>query len=207
MEVLGLAQVSMAEEILRHDDTPGLSEQPAEPSAKKGRKKRVTEVDSQDAEATESRAQKLQTKKPKPGPASYPLTRSDVARLLTNPELAAQRSCKAHTIRKLVVFGSLAVRQGVFDLMRLDVKHFAIVNKGKTYTSPDSPGEYVLFTPGGAAGDAGGWAGIPQLFFANPKNPVLCPVKVLEDERRLRPKDAKSGAFFLTLGRNDKKYW
>ncbi|WVZ09948.1 hypothetical protein V8G54_014478 [Vigna mungo] len=96
-------------------------------------------------------------------------------------EALLEKNAQSHTIRKIIVFASLAIRHGCEDMYELDFNHFSILNKGEPYLSPESPGEHVLYENPGVR---------RKIFYPNRENPVLCPVEILEEERAMRPSDA-----------------
>ncbi|RVW46011.1 hypothetical protein CK203_068565 [Vitis vinifera] len=62
-----------------------------------------------------------------------------------------------------------------------DFNHFIILRKGEPYVSPKNPGEHVLYDNPGVR---------RKVFYPNQQNPILCPVKILEEEKAMRPSDA-----------------
>ncbi|XP_047164110.1 uncharacterized protein LOC124833631 isoform X2 [Vigna umbellata] len=103
----------------------------------------------------------------------------EVKRIIES-EALLQKNAQSHTIRKIIVFASLAIRHGCEDMYELDFNHFSILNKGEPYLSPESPGEHVLYENPGVR---------RKIFYPNRENPVLCPVEILEEERAMRPSD------------------
>lgn len=60
--------------------------------------------------------------------------------------------------------------------------------------SQQMPGEHVLYDPPASlAPDL-----VQKQFFPNPHNPFLCPVRILEEEHRMRPSNSPT-ALFLTV--------
>ncbi|XP_014506777.1 uncharacterized protein LOC106766570 isoform X2 [Vigna radiata var. radiata] len=104
----------------------------------------------------------------------------EVKRMIES-EALLEKNAQSHTIRKIIVFASLAIRHGCEDMYELDFNHFSILNKGEPYLSPESPGEHVLYENPGVR---------RKIFYPNRENPVLCPVEILEEERAMRPSDA-----------------
>ncbi|XP_010278694.1 PREDICTED: uncharacterized protein LOC104612806 isoform X2 [Nelumbo nucifera] len=90
------------------------------------------------------------------------------------------KNAQSHTIRKIVVFASLGIRHGCEDMYELDFNHFSILRKGEPYVSPKNPGEHVLYEHRGVQ---------RKVFYPNRHNPTLCPVKILEEEKAMRPSD------------------
>ncbi|CAL0325849.1 unnamed protein product [Lupinus luteus] len=102
-------------------------------------------------------------------------------RRIIESEALLQKNAQSHTIRKIIVFGSLGIRHGCEEMYELDFNHFSIMNKGEPYVSPRNPGEHVLYENPGVK---------RKLFYPQLQNPVLCPVNILEEERAMRPSDA-----------------
>nr|DAD20488.1 TPA_asm: hypothetical protein HUJ06_021951 [Nelumbo nucifera] len=65
-------------------------------------------------------------------------------------------------------------------MYELDFNHFSILRKGEPYVSPNNPGEHVLYEHPGVR---------RKIFYPNRQNPTLCPVKILEEEKTMRPSD------------------
>ncbi|KAJ4828740.1 hypothetical protein Tsubulata_025155 [Turnera subulata] len=103
----------------------------------------------------------------------------EVKRILASEGLSL-RNAQSHTIRKIIVFASLGIRHGCDDIHELDFNHFRILRKGEPYVSPKEPGEHVLYEIPGTR---------RKIFYPNRKNPTLCPVRILEEEKAMRPSD------------------
>ncbi|KAF8409563.1 hypothetical protein HHK36_005641 [Tetracentron sinense] len=91
------------------------------------------------------------------------------------------KDAQSHTIRKIIVFASLGIRHGCEDMYELDFNHFSILRKGEPYVSPQNPGEHVLYENPGIR---------RKVFYPNRQNPTLCPVRILEEEKAMRPSDS-----------------
>ncbi|KAI9123773.1 hypothetical protein K1719_005073 [Acacia pycnantha] len=96
-------------------------------------------------------------------------------------EVLLQKNAQSHTIRKIIVFASLGIRHGCEDMFELDFNHFSILKKGEPHVSPKNPGEHVLYESPGVR---------RKIFYPNRQNPILCPVRILEEEILMRPSDA-----------------
>ncbi|KAM5588700.1 hypothetical protein ABKV19_006926 [Rosa sericea] len=103
----------------------------------------------------------------------------EVKRIIDSESLL-QKNAHSHTIRKIIVFASLGIRHGCEDIYELDFNHFSILRKGEQYISPTDPGEHVLYENTGVR---------RKVFYPNRKNPTLCPVQILEEEKGMRPSD------------------
>ncbi|GAB4830866.1 hypothetical protein Ancab_004893 [Ancistrocladus abbreviatus] len=119
----------------------------------------------------------------------------EVERILESEALLS-RNAQSHTIRKIIVFASLGIRHGCEDMYELDYNHFNILRKGDSYVSTKDPGglacvtsityfqldmlEYVLYENPGVR---------RKIFYPNPSNPTLCPLRILQEERDMRPSD------------------
>ncbi|CBI23245.3 unnamed protein product, partial [Vitis vinifera] len=104
----------------------------------------------------------------------------EVKRIIESEALML-KNAQSHTIRKIIVFASLGIRHGCEDMYELDFNHFIILRKGEPYVSPKNPGEHVLYDNPGVR---------RKVFYPNQQNPILCPVKILEEEKAMRPSDA-----------------
>ncbi|OIT37621.1 PREDICTED: uncharacterized protein LOC109240506 [Nicotiana attenuata] len=103
----------------------------------------------------------------------------EVKKILESKELSV-KNAQSHTIRKILVFSSLGIRHGCEDMYELDFKHFSILHKGEQYTDSKNPGEHVLYDNPGVR---------MKIFYPNRQNPNLCPVRILEEEKVMRPSD------------------
>ncbi|KAF9683390.1 hypothetical protein SADUNF_Sadunf04G0008600 [Salix dunnii] len=103
----------------------------------------------------------------------------EVKRILES-EVLLSRNAQSHTIRKIIVFASLGIRHGCDDIYELDFNHFSVLRKGEPYISPKDPGEYVLYENPGIQ---------RKIFYPNLRNPTLCPVQILEEEKAMRRSD------------------
>ncbi|XP_043690239.1 uncharacterized protein LOC122640992 [Telopea speciosissima] len=103
----------------------------------------------------------------------------EVKRIIESEALLL-KNAQSHTIRKIIVFASLGIRHGCEDMYELDINHFSILRKGEPYVSPQDPGEHVLYEHPGVR---------RKVFYPNQQNPILCPVQILEEEKRMRPSD------------------
>ncbi|KAK4259002.1 hypothetical protein QN277_005382 [Acacia crassicarpa] len=103
-------------------------------------------------------------------------------------EVLLQKNAQSHTIRKIIVFASLGIRHGCEDMFELDINHFSILMKGEPYVSPKNPGEHVLYESPGVR---------RKIFYPNRQNPILCPVRILEEERLMRPSDASCPSYLF----------
>ncbi|CAK7351201.1 unnamed protein product [Dovyalis caffra] len=103
----------------------------------------------------------------------------EVKRILES-EVLLLRNAQSHTIRKIIVFASLGIRHGCDDMYELDFNHFSILRKGEQYVSPKDSGEHVLYENPGIR---------RKIFYPNRQNPMLCPVRILEEEKAMRPSD------------------
>ncbi|KAK3012023.1 hypothetical protein RJ639_011354 [Escallonia herrerae] len=99
---------------------------------------------------------------------------------IINLEELLQENAQSHTIRKIIVFASLGIRHGCDDMYELDFNHFSIVKKGEPYVSSSDPGEHVLYENPGVQ---------RKIFYRNRQNQTLCPLRILEQERAMRPSD------------------
>ncbi|KAK2974825.1 hypothetical protein RJ640_005609 [Escallonia rubra] len=99
---------------------------------------------------------------------------------IINLEELLQENAQSHTIRKIIVFASLGIRHGCEDMYELDFNHFSIVKKGEPYVSSSDPGEHVLYENPGVQ---------RKVFYPNRQNQTLCPLRILEQERAMRPSD------------------
>lgn len=88
------------------------------------------------------------------------------------------KNAQSHTMRKIIVFASLAIRHGCEDLYDLDFNHFSVTRRGEPYVSAKDPGEHVLYDNPGIR---------RRIFYPNKQNPVLCPVCILDEEKSMRP--------------------
>ncbi|KAK8664877.1 hypothetical protein V6N13_084650 [Hibiscus sabdariffa] len=117
----------------------------------------------------------LQNKKP----LKVPFCPKEIKKILESDALLSTNA-QSHTIRKIIVFASLGIRHGCEDMYELDFNHFSILRKGDPYVSPKNPGEHVLYENPGIQ---------RKIFYPNRWNPTLCPVKILEEEKAMRPSD------------------
>ncbi|KAG6553149.1 hypothetical protein Mapa_005208 [Marchantia paleacea] len=102
----------------------------------------------------------------------------EVERIMESGVLAL-KNAQSHTMRKIIVFASLGIRHGCEDLYELDFTNFSIEKRGEPFQSPKEPGEHVVYTyPGGKQ---------QKMFYPNRRNPILCPVKILDEEKAMRP--------------------
>ncbi|OIW00063.1 hypothetical protein TanjilG_26400 [Lupinus angustifolius] len=113
-------------------------------------------------------------------PSKVAFCPKEIKRIIES-EALLQKNAQSHTIRKIIVFGSLGIRHGCEEMYELDFNHFSIMNKGEPYVSPRNLGEHVLYDNPGVK---------RKLFYPQQQNPVLCPVNILEEERTMRPSDA-----------------
>ncbi|KAM1033507.1 hypothetical protein FF1_036992 [Malus domestica] len=104
----------------------------------------------------------------------------EVKRIIDS-EALLQKNAQSHTMRKIIVFASLGIRHGCEDIYELDFNHFSILRKGEPFVSSKDPGEHVLYESPGVR---------RKVFFPNQQNPTLCPVKILEEEKSMRPSDS-----------------
>ncbi|XP_055826096.1 uncharacterized protein LOC129894424 [Solanum dulcamara] len=104
----------------------------------------------------------------------------EVTKMLGSKELSLENA-QSHTMRKILVFAPLGLRHGSEDMYELDFNHFSIFHKGEPYIDSKDPGEHVLYDNPGFQ---------RKIFYPNRHNPTLCPVKILEEERAMRPSDA-----------------
>ncbi|KAM1005156.1 hypothetical protein ACFX2C_005271 [Malus domestica] len=104
----------------------------------------------------------------------------EVKRIIDS-EALLQKNAQSHTIRKIIVFASIGIRHGCEDIYELDINHFSILRKGEPYMSTKDPGEHVLYENPGVR---------RKVFYPNQQNPTLCPVKILEEEKAMRPSDS-----------------
>ncbi|XP_050371481.1 uncharacterized protein LOC126789378 isoform X2 [Argentina anserina] len=111
----------------------------------------------------------------------------EVKRIIDSESLL-QKNAHSHTIRKIIVFASLGIRHGCEDIYELDFNHFSILRKGEQYMSPKDPGEHVLYENPGVR---------RKIFYPNRKNPILCPVQILEEEKAMRPLDPSCPSFLF----------
>nr|XP_009769825.1 PREDICTED: uncharacterized protein LOC104220621 [Nicotiana sylvestris] len=103
----------------------------------------------------------------------------EIKKILESKELSLENA-QSHTIRKILVFSSLGIRHGCEDMYELDFNHFSILHKGEQYTDSKNPGEHVLYDNPGVR---------RKIFYPNRQNPNLCPVRILEEEKVMRPSD------------------
>lgn len=103
----------------------------------------------------------------------------EVRRIMESGVLAL-KNAQSHTMRKIIVFASLGIRHGCEDMYELDFNHFTVLRKGEPYISPKDPGEHVLYEQPGVR---------RKIFYPNRQNPILCPVRILEEEKEMRPSD------------------
>ncbi|CAM6095839.1 unnamed protein product [Calypogeia fissa] len=101
----------------------------------------------------------------------------EVKRIMESGVLAL-KNAQSHTMRKIIVFASLGIRHGCEDLYELDFSHFSVVRRGEPYKSPKDPGEHVLYDHSGVR---------TKMFYPNRQNPILCPVRILDEEMAMRP--------------------
>eukprot|EP00249_Psilotum_nudum_P012414 c23773_g1_i1 orf=818-3448(-) len=101
----------------------------------------------------------------------------EVKRIMESGVLA-MKNAQSHTMRKIIVFASLCIRHGCEDLYELDFNHFSVVRRGEPYVSPKDPGEHVLYEHPGIR---------RRIFYPNKQNPMLCPVRILDEEMAMRP--------------------
>ncbi|XP_049396418.1 uncharacterized protein LOC125860492 [Solanum stenotomum] len=104
----------------------------------------------------------------------------EVKKMLGSKELSLENA-QSHTMRKILVFAPLGIRHGSEDIYELDFNHFSILHKGEPYIDSKNPGEHVLYDNPGFR---------RKIFYPNRHNPTLCPVKILEEEKFMRPSDA-----------------
>ncbi|XP_049365420.1 uncharacterized protein LOC125830249 [Solanum verrucosum] len=104
----------------------------------------------------------------------------EVKKMLGSKELSLENA-QSHTMRKILVFAPLGIRHGSEDMYELDFNHFSILHKGEPYIDSKSPGEHVLYDNPGFR---------RKILYPNRHNPTLCPVKILEEEKFMRPSDA-----------------
>ncbi|XP_010317662.2 uncharacterized protein [Solanum lycopersicum] len=104
----------------------------------------------------------------------------EVKKMLGSKELSLENA-QSHTMRKILVFTPLGTRHGSEDMYELDFNHFSILHKGEPYIDSKNPGEHVLYDNPGFR---------RKIFYPNRHNPTLCPVKILEEEKSMRPSDA-----------------
>ncbi|XP_039049555.1 uncharacterized protein LOC120190568 [Hibiscus syriacus] len=112
-------------------------------------------------------------------PLKVPFCPKEVKKILESDALLS-KNAQSHTIRKIIVFASLGIRHGCEDMFELDFNHFSILRKGDPYVSPKNPGEHVLYENPGIQ---------RKVFYPNLWNPTLCPVRILEEEKTMRPSD------------------
>ncbi|XP_050213201.1 uncharacterized protein LOC126664722 isoform X2 [Mercurialis annua] len=103
----------------------------------------------------------------------------EVKRILES-EVLLEKNAQSHTMRKIIVFASLGIRHGCDDMYELDFNHFTIQRKGEPYVSVNDPGEHVVYENPGVRS---------KILFPNRQNPTLCPLRVLEEEKAMRPSD------------------
>ncbi|KAL2650515.1 hypothetical protein R1flu_018643 [Riccia fluitans] len=89
----------------------------------------------------------------------------------------ALKNAQSHTMRKIIVFASLGLRHGCDDLYELSFDHFSVEQRGEPFISSKQPGEHVLYNH----------PGVRKIFYPNRQNPILCPVKILDEEKAMRP--------------------
>ncbi|KAJ8567813.1 hypothetical protein K7X08_020021 [Anisodus acutangulus] len=104
----------------------------------------------------------------------------EVRKMLGSKELSLENA-QSHTMRKILVFAPLGIRHGSEDMYELDFNDFSILHKGEPYIDSKNPGEYVLYDNPGVR---------RKIFFSNRQNRALCPVRILEEEKTMRPSDA-----------------
>ncbi|EOY28691.1 Homer protein isoform 1 [Theobroma cacao] len=112
-------------------------------------------------------------------PPKVPFCPKEIRKILASDALLL-KNAQSHTIRKIIVFASLGIRNGCEDMYELDFNHFSILRKGDPYVSPKNPGEHVLYENPGVQ---------RKVFYPNRQNPTLCPVQILEEEKTMRPSD------------------
>ncbi|KVH89626.1 hypothetical protein Ccrd_008386 [Cynara cardunculus var. scolymus] len=108
-----------------------------------------------------------------------PFCPKEVTRILKSKELFL-KNAQSHTVRKIIVFASLGIKHGCEDMYNLDFNHFKILQKGAPYESPQNPGEHVVYENPGVR---------KKIFYPNRRNPTLCPIRILEEEKEMRPHD------------------
>ncbi|KAI3680533.1 hypothetical protein L6452_35305 [Arctium lappa] len=108
-----------------------------------------------------------------------PFCPKEVTRILELKELFL-KNAESHTIRKIIVFASLGIKHGCEDMYELDFDHFKILQKGDPYESPRNPSEHVVYENPGVR---------KKVFYPNRQNPAVCPIRILEEEKAMRPHD------------------
>lgn len=111
----------------------------------------------------------------------------EVKRILDSGVLLL-KNAQSHTMRKIIVFSCLCIRHGCEDFYELDFNHFQVFNRGEPYKSTKDPGEHLLYShPSGRT----------KIFFPNRQNPVLCPIRIIDEEKEMRPTYAVTPSYLF----------
>ncbi|KAG0572846.1 hypothetical protein KC19_VG129500 [Ceratodon purpureus] len=118
------------------------------------------------------------------------LSPMELKRMLESGVLAL-RNAQSHTMRKIIVFSCLCIRHGCEEFYQLDFNHFQIFQRGEPYESIKAPGEHLLYShPSGRT----------KVFIPNRQNPILCPIRIIDEEKEMRPAGASTpSCLFLCI--------